>query len=99
MPADNPRWRNLVVVKAHRLRWLTKQILLEVSINAAKHGVSNQRPMLVVWAEPLCSADKKVLLHHRPMKVCIVGGNGVGDGAAGPNIPPSRRHDAPVPGQ
>src|ERR1700722_2651045 len=71
MPANNRRRSNLVVVKAHGLGWITKQILLEVSVNAAEHRVRNHRSVLVVWSKPLRSAHTKVLLHHRPMEVCV----------------------------
>src|ERR1700689_277775 len=99
MPADNPRRRNLVVVKTHRLGWITKQILLEVSINAAKHGMRNHRAMLVVRAQPFRSAHKKVLLPERSPDRPTISAVGVGRGATGAHVSPPRCHNSPVPVQ
>src|ERR1700722_2947622 len=99
MPADNSRRRNLVVVEIE-IRWrVSKQVLLKVSIHPAKHGMRNHRAMLVVWPQPFSAAHKEVLLHKWSPDRPTIGAVGVGPGAAGANISPTRRFDSPVPAQ
>ena len=73
---------NLVVIEIKFCGRLSKQILLEVSIDPAEHRMRKNRTMLVVRSQPLAAADKEILLHHWALH--IVGS--VRSSAAGANV-------------
>src|ERR1700735_2028268 len=99
MPTNDRRRSNLVIVEIEIRRRVSEQVLLKVSIHPTKHGMRNHRAMLVVRPKPFSAAHKKVLLHERSPDRPTIGAVGVGPGAAGANISPTRRFDSPVPAQ